>query len=202
MFTLPDLPYDFNALEPYIDARTMEIHHGKHHQAYIDNLNKALEKAPALQDKTIEDIVRNLGSAPEEVRPAIRNHAGGHYNHSLFWKAMSPDGGSQPTGVLLEKISAAFGSFDAFASSFSNAAITRFGSGWAWLSVDNGGGLAVTSTPNQDTPAMDGLKPVLGIDVWEHAYYLLYQNRRPDYVEAFWNVVNWEQVSKNLNSAG
>jgi Fe-Mn family superoxide dismutase len=202
MFTLPDLPYDFNALEPYIDARTMEIHHGKHHQAYIDNLNKALEKAPALQDKTIEDIVRNLGSAPEEVRPAIRNHAGGHYNHSLFWKAMSPDGGSQPTGVLLEKISAAFGSFDAFASSFSNAAITRFGSGWAWLSVDNGGGLAVTSTPNQDTPAMDGLKPVLGIDVWEHAYYLLYQNRRPDYVEAFWNVVNWEQVSENLNSAG
>ena len=202
MFTLPDLPYDFNALEPYIDARTMEIHHGKHHQAYIDNLNKALEKAPALQDKTIEDIVRNLGSAPEEVRPAIRNHAGGHYNHSLFWKAMSPDGGSQPTGVLLEKISAAFGSFDAFASSFSNAAITRFGSGWAWLSVDNGGGLTVTSTPNQDTPAMDGLKPVLGIDVWEHAYYLLYQNRRPDYVEAFWNVVNWEQVSKNLNSAG
>ena len=202
MFTLPDLPYDFNALEPYIDARTMEIHHGKHHQAYIDNLNKALEKAPALQDKTIEDIVRNLGSAPEEVRLAIRNHAGGHYNHSLFWKAMSPDGGSQPTGVLLEKISAAFGSFDAFASSFSNAAITRFGSGWAWLSVDNGGGLAVTSTPNQDTPAMDGLKPVLGIDVWEHAYYLLYQNRRPDYVEAFWNVVNWEQVSENLNSAG
>ena len=201
MFTLPDLPYDFNALEPYIDAGTMEIHHGKHHQAYIDNLNKALEKAPALQGKTIEEIVRHLGSAPEEVLTAIRNHGGGHYNHSLFWKVMSPDGGGQPTGVLLEKIDSAFGNFDTFKKSFSNAAITRFGSGWAWLSVDNGGGLVVTSTSNQDTPAMDGLKPILGIDVWEHAYYLLYQNRRPDYVEAFWNVVNWEQVSKNLESA-
>ncbi len=201
MFTLPDLPYDFNALEPYIDARTMEIHHGKHHQAYIDNLNKALEKASALQGKTIDEIVRNLGSAPEEVRTAIRNHGGGHYNHSLFWNVMSPNAADQPSGVLLERINSAFGNLDAFKSSFSNAAITRFGSGWAWLSVDNQGGLVVTSTPNQDTPAMDGLKPILGIDVWEHAYYLLYQNRRPDYVEAFWNVVNWEQVSKNLASA-
>jgi len=201
MFTLPDLPYDFNALEPHIDARTMEIHHGKHHQAYIDNLNKALEKAPAFQGKTIEEIVSDFGSAPEEVRTAIRNHGGGHYNHSLFWQLMSANGGGQPTGVLLDKINAAFGSFDAFKEKFSQAAITRFGSGWGWLSVDAAGSLVVSSTPNQDTPRMEGLKPILGIDVWEHAYYLLYQNRRPDYVGAFWNVINWEQVSKNLEAA-
>ena len=201
MFTLPDLPYDFNALEPYIDARTMEIHHGKHHQAYIDNLNKALEKAPALQGKTIEEIVSNLGSAPEEVRTAIRNHGGGHYNHSLFWKIMSGNGGGQPSGILLDKINADFGGFDAFKEKFSTAAITRFGSGWGWLSVDNGGGLVVSSTANQDNPLMEGLKPILGVDVWEHAYYLLYQNRRPEYVENFWNVINWEQVGENLKSA-
>ncbi len=201
MFTLPDLPYDFNGLEPHIDARTMEIHHGKHHQAYIDNLNKALEKAVALQGKTIEEIVRNLASAPDEVRTAIRNHGGGHYNHSLFWKVMSGNGGGEPGGVLLSKINDAFGSFDAFKEKFSQAAITRFGSGWGWLSVNNNGGLVVSSTANQDTPAMEGLKPILGIDVWEHAYYLLYQNRRPDYVGAFWNVINWEQVSKNLEAA-
>ncbi|MGD8372070.1 MAG: superoxide dismutase [Syntrophobacterales bacterium] len=201
MFTLPDLPYDFNALEPYIDARTMEIHHGKHHQAYIDNLNKALDKAPALQGKTLEEIVSNLTSAPEEVRTAIRNHGGGHYNHSLFWKIMTGNGGGQPSGTLLDKINAAFGSFDAFKEKFSNAAITRFGSGWGWLSVDNGGGLVVSSTANQDNPLMEGLKPILGIDVWEHAYYLLYQNRRPEYVENFWNVINWEQVGENLKAA-
>ncbi|MGD8989347.1 MAG: superoxide dismutase [Syntrophobacterales bacterium] len=201
MFTLPDLPYDFNALEPYIDARTMEIHHGKHHQAYIDNLNKALGKAPALQGKTLEEIVSNLTSAPEEVRTAIRNHGGGHYNHSLFWKIMTGNGGGQPSGTLLDKINAAFGSFDAFKEKFSNAAITRFGSGWGWLSVDNGGGLVVSSTANQDNPLMEGLKPILGIDVWEHAYYLLYQNRRPEYVENFWNVINWEQVGENLKAA-
>jgi len=201
MFTLPDLPYDFNALEPYIDARTMEIHHGKHHQAYIDNLNKALEKAPALQRKTIEQIVGDLNSAPEEVRTAIRNHGGGHYNHSLFWKAMSPSGGGRPTGELLDKIDASFGSFEAFKEKFSQAAIRRFGSGWGWLSLNGNGGLVVHSTPNQDTPLMEGFKPILGIDVWEHAYYLLYQNRRPEYVSSFWNVINWEQVGRNLKEA-
>jgi len=201
MFTLPDLPYDLNGLEPYIDARTMEIHHGKHHQAYIDNLNKALEKAPALQGKTIEDIVSNINSAPDEVRTAIRNHGGGHYNHSMFWKVMTGNGGGQPEGSLLEKINASFGTFDAFKEKFSQAAITRFGSGWGWLSVDGKGGLVVHSTPNQDTPLMEGFKPILGVDVWEHAYYLLYQNRRPDYVQNFWNVINWEQVAKNLKAA-
>jgi Fe-Mn family superoxide dismutase len=201
MFTLPDLPYDFNALEPCIDARTMEIHHGKHHQAYIDNLNKALEKAPALQGKTIEQIVSDLNKAPEEVRTAIRNHGGGHYNHSLFWKVMTGNGGGQPEGTLLEKINSSFGSFDAFKEKFAQAAITRFGSGWGWLSVSGKGGLVVHSTPNQDTPLMEGLKPILGVDVWEHAYYLLYQNRRPEYVENFWKVINWEQVGKNLKAA-
>ena len=201
MFTLPDLPYDFNALEPYIDAGTMEIHHGKHHQAYIDNLNKALEKAPAFQGKTIEEIVSDINSAPEDVRTAIRNHGGGHYNHSLFWKIMSGNGGGQPSGGLLEKINAAFGSFDGFKEKFSQAAITRFGSGWGWLSVDGGGALMVHSTTNQDTPLMEGFKPILGVDVWEHAYYLLYQNRRPDYVSNFWNVINWEQVAKNFEAA-
>jgi Fe-Mn family superoxide dismutase len=201
MFTLPDLPYDFNALEPYIDARTMEIHHGKHHQAYIDNLNKALEKAPALQGKTIEQIVSDLNSAPEELRTAIRNHGGGHYNHSLFWKAMSPSGGGRPVGDLLEKINSSFGSFETFKEKFSQTAITRFGSGWGWLSVDGKGGLVVHSTPNQDTPLMEGFKPILGVDVWEHAYYLLYQNRRPEYVQNFWNVINWGQVAKNLKAA-
>jgi Fe-Mn family superoxide dismutase len=201
MFTLPDLPYDFNALEPYIDARTMEIHHGKHHQAYIDNLNKALEKAPALQGKTIEQIVSDINKAPEELRTAIRNHGGGHYNHSLFWKAMSPSGGGRPAGDLLEKINSSFGSFETFKEKFSQTAITRFGSGWGWLSVDGKGGLVVHSTPNQDTPLMEGFKPILGVDVWEHAYYLLYQNRRPEYVQNFWNVINWGQVAKNLKAA-
>ena len=201
MFTLPDLPYDFNALEPHIDARTMEIHHGKHHQAYIDNLNKALEKAPALKGKTIEQIVSELNSAPAEVRPAIRNHGGGHYNHSLFWKAMSPTGGGRPTGDLLEKIDSSFGSFETFQEKFSQAAITRFGSGWGWLSLDGKGGLVVHSTANQDSPLMEGLKPILGVDVWEHAYYLLYENRRPQYVQNFWKVISWEQVGKNLKAA-
>jgi Fe-Mn family superoxide dismutase len=201
MFTLPDLPYDFNALEPYIDARTMEIHHGKHHQAYIDNLNKALEKAPTLQGKTIEEIVSNLNSTPEEVRTAIRNHGGGHYNHSLFWKVMTGNGGGHPAGGLLERINSSFGSFDAFKEKFAQAAISRFGSGWGWLSVDGKGGLVVHGTANQDSPLMEGLKPILGVDVWEHAYYLLYQNRRPEYVQNFWNVINWEQVAKNLKAA-
>jgi Fe-Mn family superoxide dismutase len=201
MFTLPDLPYDFNALEPYIDAKTMEIHHGKHHQAYIDNLNKALEKAPALQGRTIEEIVADLNSAPEEVQTAVRNHGGGHYNHSLFWKVMTGNGGGQPEGELLERINSSFGSFDGFKDKFAQAAISRFGSGWGWLSVDRKGELVVHSTPNQDTPLMEGFKPILGVDVWEHAYYLLYQNRRPEYVENFWKVINWEQVAKNLRAA-
>ena len=201
MYTLPDLPYDFNALEPYIDARTMEIHHDKHHQAYIDNLNKALEKAPALQDKIIEEILRDPSNWPEEVQTAFRNHGGGHYNHSLFWRTMSGNAGGQPTGELLDKINASFGSFDGFKKQFSESAISRFGSGWGWLSVDSAGGLMVNSTPNQDSPLMEGLKPILGIDVWEHAYYLLYQNRRPEYVENFWNVINWEQVAENLKAA-
>ena len=201
MYTLPDLPYDFNALEPYIDARTMEIHHDKHHQAYIDNLNKALDKAPALQGKTIEEILRDPSNWPEEVQTAIRNHGGGHYNHSLFWRTMSGNAGGQPTGELLDKINASFGSFDGFKKQFSESAISRFGSGWGWLSVDSAGGLMVNSTPNQDSPLMEGLKPILGIDVWEHAYYLLYQNRRPEYVENFWNVINWEQVAENLKAA-
>jgi Fe-Mn family superoxide dismutase len=200
MFTLPALPYDFNALEPHIDARTMEIHYGKHHKAYVDNLNKALEGAPALQGKPIDQVVRNLASAPEEVRTAIRNNGGGHYNHSLFWKIMSPKGGGQPGGLLLERINKTFGGFAAFREKFSKAALTRFGSGWAWLSVDVGGGLVLTSTPNQDNPAMEGLKPIFGLDVWEHAYYLQYQNRRADYIEAFWNVVNWEEVGMSLRA--
>jgi Fe-Mn family superoxide dismutase len=202
MFTLPDLPYDFNALEPYIDAKTMEIHHGRHHKAYVDNLNKALESAPALQGRSIEEIVRNLASAPEEVRTAIRNNGGGHLNHSLFWKMMSGSGGGQPTGALLKRIEGAFGGFEAFQDKFTKAALGRFGSGWAWLSVDIGGGLVISSTPNQDNPLMDGLRPILGIDVWEHAYYLQYQNRRPDYVAAFWKVIDWEQIGKNLEVAG
>ena len=200
MFALPDLPYDFNALEPYIDARTMEIHHDKHHQAYIDNLNKALEKAPALQGKTIEEILTDPSSWPEEVQTAIRNHGGGHYNHSLFWTTMSGNAGGQPSGVILDKINASFGSFDGFKKKFSESAISRFGSGWGWLSVDSTGGLVVHNTANQDTPLLEGLKPILGIDVWEHAYYLLYQNRRPEYVENFWNVISWEQVAENLKA--
>jgi Fe-Mn family superoxide dismutase len=200
MFTLPALPYDFNALEPHIDARTMEIHYGKHHKAYVDNLNKALEGAPALQGKPIDQVVRNLASAPEEVRTAVRNNGGGHYNHSLLWKIMSPKGGGQPGGLLLERINKTFGSFAAFREKFSKAALTRFGSGWAWLSVDVGGGLVLTSTPNQDNPAMEGLRPIFGLDVWEHAYYLQYQNRRADYIEAFWDVVNWEEVGMSLRA--
>jgi Fe-Mn family superoxide dismutase len=179
----------------------MEIHHGKHHQAYIDNLNKALEKAPALQGKSIEELMSNLDSAPEEVRTAIRNHGGGHFNHGLFWEVMSGSVRGEPGGALLDKINASFGSFAGFKEEFSQAAITRFGSGWGWLSVADDGALVVHSTPNQDTPLMRGFKPILGIDVWEHAYYLLYQNRRPDYVQSFWNVVNWEQVSQNLEAA-
>jgi Fe-Mn family superoxide dismutase len=198
---LPALPYAHNALEPHIDARTMEIHHGKHHQAYINNLNAALEGHANLQSKSVEELLKDLNAIPESIRMAVRNNGGGHANHTMFWPCMSPKGGGQPGGELAAAITKAFGSFDSFKDQFSKAAATRFGSGWAWLSVDNKGGLVVTSTPNQDNPISEGLKPILGLDVWEHAYYLNYQNRRPDYIAAWWNVVNWEQVAKNYAAA-
>ena len=198
-FTLPALPYDVAALEPHIDAQTMTIHHGKHHNAYVTNLNAAIEKAPELKGKGLTDILANLNSVPEAVRAAVRNNGGGHWNHSAFWQLMSPKGGGAPQGDTAKGIDAAFGSFDKFKEQFAAAATGRFGSGWAWLITD-GGRFAITSTPNQDNPAMEGKKAILGLDVWEHAYYLKYQNRRPDYITAFWNVVNWEQVEQNLKS--
>jgi superoxide dismutase, Fe-Mn family len=200
-FTLPDLPYPHNALEPHIDARTMEIHHGKHHKAYIDNANAALEKHPSFAGKSVEDLLRGLNTVPEDIRAAIRNNAGGHANHSLFWTVMKPDGGGKPSGDLAADIEKAFGAFDAFKTQFETAAKTRFGSGWAWLSVKKDGALVVSSTANQDSPLSEGMTPILGLDVWEHAYYLNYQNRRPDYVSAFWNVVNWGEVEKRFKAA-
>lgn len=199
-YELPPLPYPFNALEPHIDARTMEIHHGKHHQAYINNVNKALEKYPELAKKPIDDLMRGLASVPEDIRTAVRNNGGGHANHTLFWTIMGPGCGGQPTGELAQAIASTFGSFDNFKAEFSNAAATRFGSGWAWLTVDHGK-LKVESTPNQDTPLSEGRTPILGIDVWEHAYYLHYQNRRPDYIAAFWNVINWAEVARRFAAA-
>lgn len=196
--TLPALPYAYNALEPYIDARTMEIHHTKHHQTYIDKLNAALSKYPELADKPVEELLKDLNAVPEDIRTAVRNHGGGHYNHSMFWKIMAPNAGGQPSGKLAEMITAKFGSFDKFKEEFNTAAANRFGSGWAWLSIDKAGSLVVTSTANQDSPLSDGLKPILGLDVWEHAYYLNYQNRRPDYMNAWWNVVNWSEVEKGV----
>jgi Fe-Mn family superoxide dismutase len=199
---LPKLNYDYNALEPHIDARTMEIHHGKHHQAYITNALAALEKHPDLRDKTAEELITDLNAVPEDIRTAIRNNAGGHANHSLFWTVMAPNAGGQPQGALATAIDAACGNFDTFTEQFETAAKTRFGSGWAWLSRESGGGLVVSSTPNQDSPLSEGLTPILGLDVWEHAYYLNYQNRRPEYVSAFWNVVNWEEVARRFDAAG
>ena len=198
---LPALPYAHNALEPHIDARTMEIHHGKHHQGYVNNLNKALEGQTNLQNKSVEQLLQDLETIPESIRTAVRNNGGGHANHSLFWPCMSPNGGGEPSGELAEAIKSTFGSFASFKEQFSKAAATRFGSGWAWLCVDKNGGLALMSTPNQDSPLSQGLQPILGLDVWEHAYYLNYQNRRPDYIAAWWNVVNWEQVAKNYAAA-
>jgi Fe-Mn family superoxide dismutase len=198
---LPRLPYAFNALEPHIDARTMEIHHGKHHQGYVNNLNAALEKHPNLQSKSVEALLRDIKNVPEDIRGAVQNNGGGHANHSLFWPVMSASGGGQPSGELANVINKAFGSFDSFKEKFSNAAKTRFGSGWAWLVVKKDGSLDLYSTPNQDSPYMQGDTPILGLDVWEHAYYLNYQNRRPDYVAAWWNVVNWDQVAKNYAAA-
>ncbi|HET7632938.1 MAG TPA: superoxide dismutase [Gemmatimonadaceae bacterium] len=196
-FTLPALPYANNALEPHIDARTMEIHHDKHHGGYVKNLNAAIEKAPELAGKSLDDLLRTLNAVPEAVRTAVRNNAGGHWNHSLFWEIMSPKGGGEPKGKLADAITKSFGSFAKFQEQFAGAAGTRFGSGWAWL-VKEGDKLVVTSTPNQDNPLMEGKHAILGVDVWEHAYYLHYQNRRPDYVKAWWNVVNWDAVAARL----
>jgi Fe-Mn family superoxide dismutase len=200
-FELPPLPYAADSLAPHIDARTMEIHHGKHHAAYVNNLNGAIEKHPELFDQTIEGLLANLAAIPEDIRTAVRNNGGGHANHSFFWPLLSGSGGGAPSGDLADAINGAFGSFEIFKETFGQAAMTRFGSGWAWLSVDGGGKLVVSSTANQDTPVSDGLKPVLGLDVWEHAYYLNYQNRRADYVGAFWNVVNWNQAAENFKNA-
>ena len=201
-FELPKLGYDYAALEPHIDARTMEIHHGKHHQAYTDNLNAALEKHPALHGKSDEELLRGIQSVPEEIRTAVRNNGGGFHNHDLFWKVIAPGGAKAPSGELAKALEGAFGSFDEFKSKLTTAAQTRFGSGWGWLCVDGKGGLQVLSTANQDSPLMDGLTPVLGVDVWEHAYYLKYQNRRPDYLKAFWEVVNWDEVARRYRDAG
>ncbi|GAP64160.1 MAG: superoxide dismutase [Ardenticatenia bacterium] len=198
---LPALPYAYDALEPYIDARTMEIHHTKHHQGYVNNLNKALEAYPHLQDKSVEELLRNIESVPEDIRTAVRNNGGGHANHSLFWTIMAPNAGGAPSGELAAAIDAAFGSFDAFKEAFSKAAATRFGSGWAWLVVTAFGELKVYSTPNQDSPYMFGHTPILGLDVWEHAYYLNYQNRRGDYIGNWWNVVNWDKVAEYYAAA-
>jgi Fe-Mn family superoxide dismutase len=199
-YELPQLPYAANALEPHIDEATMNIHHGKHHNTYITKLNAALEGHEDLAGKSIEELVSNLDAVPENIRGAVRNNGGGHANHTFFWQILSPNGGGAPTGELADAINSTFGSFEAFKEEFANAGANRFGSGWAWLIVD-GGKLAVTSTPNQDTPLMEGKTPILGLDVWEHAYYLNYQNRRPDYINAFWNVVNWDEVSKRYNEA-
>jgi len=196
-FTLPNLPYAFDALEPHIDAQTMQIHHGKHHQAYVNNLNAAIEKAPELADKSLDDLMRGINSVPESVRTAVRNNGGGHWNHSMFWQIMGPGKGGEPTGKLADAIKSAFGDFAKFKEQFAAAAAGRFGSGWAWL-VNDGSKLSITSTPNQDNPLMEGNNAILGLDVWEHAYYLKYQNKRPDYVTAWWNVVNWDEVAKRF----
>jgi Fe-Mn family superoxide dismutase len=196
--TLPPLPYAPAALEPHIDAQTMEIHHGKHHNAYVTNLNAALEKAPELADKPLEALLRDLNAVPEAIRTAVRNNGGGHWNHSQFWKWMAPNAGGTPTGKLADAINASFGDVEKFKEQFAAAGAARFGSGWVWLNND-GGKLTITSSPNQDNPLMDGKgAPILGLDVWEHAYYLKYQNRRPDYMKAWWNVVNWAEVGKGL----
>jgi Fe-Mn family superoxide dismutase len=195
-FEVPPLPYDYNALEPTIDEETMHLHHDKHHQAYVTNANKALE-GTEWADKPVEDVLRNLGQIPDDKLGAVRNNAGGHYNHSLFWVWMSPDGGGEPDGPLADAIAAAFGSFDDFKGKLKAAGVGQFGSGWAWL-VHDGSGLAIVSTPNQDSPISSGKTPLLGVDVWEHAYYLKYQNRRPDYLDAWWNVVNWPKVAADF----
>ena len=199
-YELPPLPYPAAALEPHIDAKTMEIHHDKHHQAYITNANNALKDYPDLAAKPVEELIANLSAVPEAIRGAVRNNAGGHANHSFFWKIMGPNAGGEPKGELADAIKSTFGGFDQFREKLQAAGVGRFGSGWAWLVLNNQGKLEITSTPNQDNPIMDGLKPVLGVDVWEHAYYLKYQNRRPDYLKAWWNVVNWAAVSQHYET--
>ena len=200
-YELPKLPYAYDALEPHIDARTMEIHHTKHHQAYITKVNEAIAGTPH-EKKSVEDLISDLSALPEDKRTVVRNNGGGHANHSLFWTIMKPGGGGKPTGDVAKAIDAELGGFDPFKEKFAAAATTRFGSGWAWLSLDKSGKLIVESTPNQDNPLMEGRKPILGLDVWEHAYYLKYQNRRPDYIAAFWNVVNWDEVNRRWQGAG
>ncbi|MGZ0880161.1 superoxide dismutase SodA [Priestia megaterium] len=199
-YKLPELPYAYDALEPHIDKETMNIHHTKHHNTYVTNLNAAVEGKADLESKSIEELISNLDAVPEDIRTAVRNNGGGHANHSLFWAILCPNGGGAPTGELADAIASKFGSFDQFKEEFANAAKTRFGSGWAWLVVNNGE-LEVTSTPNQDSPLMEGKTPILGLDVWEHAYYLNYQNRRPDYISAFFNVVKWDEVAKRYDAA-
>jgi len=200
-YTVPPLPYDFGALEPHIDAKTMEIHHDKHHTAYVNNLNAALKDQPEHEGKTIEDLISNLNALPEGIRTAVRNNGGGHANHSMFWQIMKPGGGGEPTGAVAQAIASELGGFPAFKEALNKAGATRFGSGWAWLIVGKDGKLSVTSTPNQDSPIMEGLTPILGVDVWEHAYYLKYQNRRPDYLAAWWNTVNWDEVNRRYAAA-
>ncbi len=200
-FELPPLPYDYNALEPYIDEQTMHLHHDKHHQAYVTNLNNALQGQDALANLSIEDLVRRINEVPENIRTAVRNNGGGHVNHTMFWEIMTPGGAKEPTGDLASAINQTFGSFDAFKTQFNDAGTKRFGSGWAWLVVAQGGALQVLSTANQDSPLTDGQYPVMGNDVWEHAYYLKYQNRRPEYLAAWWNVVNWDEVAKRYERA-
>jgi Fe-Mn family superoxide dismutase len=200
-FELPPLPYDYNALEPHIDTQTMQIHHDKHHAAYVTNLNNALG-TNEFASLAVDDVVRRINEVPENIRTAVRNNGGGHSNHSMFWQIMKPNGGGAPTGALANAIQSTFGSFDAFKAAFNDAGVKRFGSGWAWLILDKGGKLQVISTANQDSPLMDGLYPVMGNDVWEHAYYLKYQNRRPDYLNAWWNVVNWDEIARRYSQGG
>ena len=200
-YELPKLPYAYDALEPHVDTETMHLHHEKHHQTYINNLNAAIAKYPELAEKKVEDLISDMKAIPEDIRTAVQNNGGGHANHSLFWEVMTPNGGGEPTGAVKEAIDKAFGSFDAFKEKFAAAAVSRFGSGWAWLVVDKDGNLKVESSANQDSPLMDGETPILGLDVWEHAYYKKYSNLRPSYIAAFWNVVNWDEVNKRLAAA-
>jgi len=200
-FELPPLPYDYSALEPYIDEQTMHLHHDKHHQAYVTNLNNALQGQSQFENLPIEELIRRINEVPESIRTAVRNNGGGHLNHSMFWQIMKPNGGGEPTGPLASAVTSTFGSFDNFKTQFNDAGVKRFGSGWAWLVMGRAGALSVISTANQDSPLMDGMLPIMGNDVWEHAYYLKYQNRRPDYLAAWWNVVNWDEIARRYQQA-